>query len=79
MLSSSLDALLKLSKTTSPKKLFDNDCMTMNLTLGGGGLIFFPWTSLGMDQNLRIRRSINQIDITVEIEIYGKISKAHSK
>ena len=29
MLSSSLDALLKLSKTTSPSKLFDYDCATL--------------------------------------------------
>ena len=29
MLSSSLDTLLKLSKTTSPQKLFDYDCMTL--------------------------------------------------
>ena len=29
MLSASRDALLKLSKTTSPQKLFDYDCMTL--------------------------------------------------
>ena len=29
MLSSFLDALLKLSKTTSPTKLFDYDCKTL--------------------------------------------------
>ena len=29
MLSSSLDALLKLSKTSSPQKLFDYDCATL--------------------------------------------------
>ena len=29
MLSSSLHTLLKLSKTTSPNKLFDNDCVTL--------------------------------------------------
>ena len=29
MLSSSLDAMLKLSKTTSPPKLFDYDCVTL--------------------------------------------------
>ena len=28
MLSSSLNALLKMSKMTSPKKLFDYDCIT---------------------------------------------------
>ena len=31
MLSSSLDALLKLSKTSSPQKLFDYDCVTLYL------------------------------------------------
>ena len=31
MLSSSLDVLLKLSKTTSPQKLFDYDCKTLYL------------------------------------------------
>ena len=29
MLSSSLDTLLKLSKTTYPQKLFANDCVTL--------------------------------------------------
>ena len=29
MLSSSLVALLKLSKTSSPQKLFDYDCVTL--------------------------------------------------
>ena len=29
MLSSSLYAMLKLSKTSSPQKLFDNDCVTL--------------------------------------------------
>ena len=29
MLSLSLDALFKLSKTTSPQKLFDYDCITL--------------------------------------------------
>ena len=29
MLSSSVDTLLKVSKTTSPKKLFDYDCVTL--------------------------------------------------
>ena len=29
MLSSSLDALLKVSKTTSPQKLFAYDCVTL--------------------------------------------------
>ena len=29
MLASSLDALLKLSKTTCPQKLFANDCVTL--------------------------------------------------
>ena len=32
MLSSTLNALLKLSKTTSPKKLFDYDCITLHET-----------------------------------------------
>ena len=31
MLSSSLDALLKVSKTSSPQKLFDYDCVTLYL------------------------------------------------
>ena len=31
MLSSSLDTLLKVSKTTSPKKLFTYDCVTLYL------------------------------------------------
>ena len=31
MLSASLDELLKLSKMTSPHKLFDYDCMTLYL------------------------------------------------
>ena len=31
MLFSSLDSLLKLSKTTSPTKLFDYDCVTLYL------------------------------------------------
>ena len=29
MLSSSLDTVLKVSKTTSPQKLFDYDCVTL--------------------------------------------------
>ena len=29
MLSSSLDALLKVSKKSSPRKLFDYDCVTL--------------------------------------------------
>ena len=29
MVSSSIDDLLKLSKKISPKKLYDNDCMTL--------------------------------------------------
>ena len=29
MLSSSLDTLLKVSKTTCPKRLFANDCVTL--------------------------------------------------
>ena len=29
MLPSSLDTLLKMSKTTSPQKLFANDCVTL--------------------------------------------------
>ena len=29
MLPSSLDTLLKLSKTTNPQKLFANDCVTL--------------------------------------------------
>ena len=39
MLSSSLDTLLKVSKTTSPQKLFAYDCLTlyvMNVAKGGG-------------------------------------------
>ena len=31
MLSSYLDALLKLSKTTSPQKLFPSDCITLHV------------------------------------------------
>ena len=34
MLSSSLDVLLKLSKTTSPKNLFDYDCVTLYIQDG---------------------------------------------
>ena len=34
MLSSSLDALLKLSKVTSPQKLFDYDCITLYSLVG---------------------------------------------
>ena len=33
MLSSSLDTLLKVSKTTSPQKLFAFDCVTLYLVL----------------------------------------------
>ena len=33
MLSSSLDALLKLSKTTSPQKLLNYDCLTLDLVV----------------------------------------------
>ena len=33
MLSSSQDTLLKVSKTTSPQKLFDYDCVTLYQTL----------------------------------------------
>ena len=37
MLSSSLDTLLNLSKTTYPQKLFANDCVTLyNIFLGSG-------------------------------------------
>ena len=32
MLSSSLDTLLKLSKTTNPQKLFANDCVTLYIS-----------------------------------------------
>ena len=41
MLSSSLDTLIKLSKTTYPQKLFANDCVTLYqdfLTTDGGVL-----------------------------------------
>ena len=34
MLSLSLDSLLKLSKTTSPQKLFDYDCVTLYIIMG---------------------------------------------
>ena len=33
MLSSSLYTLIKLSKTTSPQKLFDNDCVTLYIKI----------------------------------------------
>ena len=33
MLSSSLDTLLKVAKTTSPQKLFDYDCVTLYVTI----------------------------------------------
>ena len=36
MLSFSLDALLKLSKTTSPKKLLDYDCITLYISFCEG-------------------------------------------
>ena len=44
MLSSSLDELLKLSKTSSPQKLFDYDCVTLydlNLKYGESTVILF--------------------------------------
>ena len=44
MLSSSRDALLKLSKTKSPKKLFQSDCITLykerKLVMQSDGNIF---------------------------------------
>ena len=36
MLSSSLDTLLKLSKTTYPQKLFANDCVTLYVNKKAG-------------------------------------------
>ena len=41
MLSSSLDALLKLSKTTSAQKLFDYDCVTLWIYINIQGAIAF--------------------------------------
>ena len=40
MLSSSLDTLLKLSKTTSPQKLFAYDCVTLYIVLAAYTLMY---------------------------------------
>ena len=50
MLSSSLDALLKLSKTSSPQKLFDYDCVTLYFEV----YIFTPNVACFMDHTLNI-------------------------
>ena len=39
MLFQPLDVMLKVSKTTSPPKLFSSDCMTL---YSGGGYVFGP-------------------------------------
>ena len=40
MLTSSLDALLKLSKTSLPQKLFDYDSITLYLNLAKLNIVF---------------------------------------
>ena len=56
MLSSSLDALLKLSKTTSPPKVFNNDSMTLTFIIKAG----HPDLGAGPDPTWQLRpRSIN--------------------
>ena len=47
MLSSSLYTMLKLSKTTSPNKLFDYDCVTLYITKKNLFLVDSPLRYLG--------------------------------
>ena len=66
MLSLSLYAMLKLSKTTSPQKLFDHDCITLytflnliqtfiffHFSLGGGDERTFIYLKKGFNSNGR--------------------------